>query len=35
MYGNKEEKLKYDRGVLTLTFYYNNEATSYMFTKIE
>ena len=35
MYGNKEEKLKYDRGVLTLTFYYNNEATSYLFTKIE
>ena len=35
MYGGREEKLKYDRGVLTLTFYYNNEPTSYMFTKIE
>ena len=34
-YGGKEEKLRYDSGVLTLTFYYNNETTSYMFTKVE
>ena len=35
VYGGKEEKLRYDSGVLTLTFYYNNETTSYMFTKVE
>lgn len=35
LYGNKEEKLSYDQGVLTMTFYYNNEKTSYMFTKVE
>ncbi|MBR1483117.1 MAG: hypothetical protein IJ598_09155 [Ruminococcus sp.] len=34
-YGGKEEKLRYDDGVLTLTFYYNNEKTSYMFSKME
>ena len=35
LYGGKSEKLLYDEGVLTLNFYYNNEKTSYMFTKIE
>ena len=35
LYGGKSEKLLYDEGVLTLNFYYNNEKTSYMFTKME
>ena len=35
LYGGKSEKLLYDEGVLTLNFYYNNEKTSYMFTKVE
>lgn len=32
-YGGKTEKLLYDDGVLTLNFYYNNETTSFMFTR--
>lgn len=32
-YGGKTEKLLYDEGILTLNFYYNNETTSFMFTK--
>lgn len=35
LYGGKSEKLLYDEGVLTLNFDYNNEKTSYMFTKME
>ena len=32
-YGGKTERLLYDDGVLTLSFYYNNETTSFMFTR--
>jgi hypothetical protein len=32
-YGRKTEKLTYNSGVLTLNFNYNNETTSFMFTK--
>lgn len=32
-YGGKTEKLLYDQGILTLNFNYNNETTSFMFTK--
>ena len=32
-YGGKTEKLLYDQGILTLNFYYNNEPTSFMFSK--
>ena len=32
-YGGKTEKLLYDQGILTLNFYYNNETTSFMFSK--
>lgn len=33
-YGGKTEKLLYSNGVLTLNFHYNNETTSFMFTKV-
>ena len=32
-YGGKSQKLAYDKGILTLSLNYNNEVTSYMFTK--
>ena len=32
-YGGKTEKLLYSDGMLTLNFNYNNETTSFMFTK--
>lgn len=35
VYGNKTEKLHYDRGVLTLTFRYNHETTAYMFVRVD
>lgn len=33
-YSGKTQKLAYDRGILTLSLNYNNEVTSYMFTKV-
>ena len=33
-YGGKEQKLSYEGGVLTLKLSYNNQTTSYMFTKV-
>lgn len=32
-YGGKSEKLRYSEGMLTLNFNYNNETTSFVFTK--
>ena len=32
-YGGKSEKLRYSDGMLTLNFNYNNETTSFVFTK--
>ena len=32
-YGGKNEKLRYSEGMLTLNFNYNNETTSFVFTK--
>lgn len=32
-YGGKSEKLMYSEGMLTMNFNYNNETTSFMFTK--
>lgn len=32
-YGGKSEKLSYSEGMLTMDFNYNNETTSFMFTK--
>ena len=32
-YGGKSEKLLYSDGMLTMNFNYNNETTSFMFTK--
>lgn len=33
-YGGKEQKLSYEGGVLTLKLSYNNQTTSYMFTRV-
>lgn len=33
-YGGKTQKLAYDKGIMTLSLNYNNEVTSYMFTKV-
>lgn len=33
-YDGNSEKLLYDDGVLTMNLYYNNETTSFMFTKV-
>jgi hypothetical protein len=33
-YCSKQMKLDYSEGIITLTLNYNNEATSYMFTKV-
>ena len=34
MYGGKTEKLSYDNGIITLNLNYNNETTSFMFTRL-
>lgn len=34
-YGSQSMKLNYSQGILTLTLNYNNESTSYMFTKVQ
>lgn len=33
-YGGQSMKLDYNQGILTLTLNYNNESTSYMFSKV-
>ncbi len=33
-YGGKSQKLSYDQGILTLKMEYNDQTTSYMFTKV-
>ena len=33
-YARKTQRLSYDRGILTLKLDYNNQTTSYMFTKV-
>lgn len=33
-YAGKSQRLSYDRGILTLKLDYNNQTTSYMFTKV-
>lgn len=34
-YGSQSMKLNYSQNILTLTLNYNNESTSYMFTKVQ
>ena len=33
-YGGKSQRLSYDRGIITLNMDYNDQTTSYMFTKV-